>query len=84
ANDVIGRKLVLSAEETEAAMSAENFVNIRTIYGGTAPVETRRALQVERESETADEKWLTETLANLEKADQNLHSTVESFIKDSL
>ena len=84
ANEVIGRELILSAKETEAAMSAENFVNIRTIYGGTAPEETRRALQVERESETTDEKWLTETIGNLRKAEQNLYSTVENSIKDSL
>lgn len=82
ANEVIGRKLSLSEAELKTAMSAENFVNIRTIYGGTAPEETRRALRVERESETADEKWLTETTANLEKAAQNLYSTVENFIRN--
>jgi argininosuccinate lyase len=51
AREVIGRELSLSAEETRQSMSAENFVNIRKIYGGTAPEETRRALAVERESE---------------------------------
>ncbi len=80
ANEVIGRNLSLSEEELKTAMSAENFINIRTIYGGTAPEETRRALRVERESETADEKWLTETTATLEKAAQNLYSTVENIV----
>ncbi|MDQ2746427.1 MAG: argininosuccinate lyase [Acidobacteriota bacterium] len=78
--EATGHKLSLSAEETAQAMSAENFVNIRKIYGGTAPEETRRALTVERESEQADEQWLVEKTEFLEQADKNLKKVVDEFI----
>ena len=77
ANDVIGRDLSLSAEELQTAISPENFVNVRNIYGGTAPSETRRALSVERESEAADEDWFTLKSSGLEKASKTLGELVK-------
>lgn len=79
ADEVIGRKLGLSEEELKTAMSAENFVNVRTIYGGTAPQETRRALSVERNLEKEDDEWIRETTAKLDKAEKNLESIVAKF-----
>lgn len=83
ANRVLQRNLSLSEAETKAALTAENFVNIRTIYGGTAPAETRRALMVEKEREIADENWLKETIARLDRAGKNLQTTVENFLQNS-
>lgn len=72
AREILGREISLTEEETTAALSAENFVNIRTIYGGTAPSETRRALSVEREKQVFDNKWLDEKTTFLRTAEENL------------
>ena len=53
-------ELSLSKEDLQKTLSPENFVAIRTIYGGTAPEETRRALNVERDYESTDENWFSE------------------------
>ena len=75
-NAVIGRELGLSAEQLAAAVSPENFVNVRTIYGGTAPVETRRALAVERVAEAADDEWFEQRSASLKQAEISLDQIV--------
>jgi argininosuccinate lyase len=79
--EVIGKKLSLSAEETRQSMSAENFVNIRKIYGGTAPEETRRALSVERKSESFDDNWFSEKTGLLKASAANLDKIVDEIIK---
>ena len=81
AREVLGSELSLSAEETQQAMSAENFVNIRKIYGGTAPEETRRALSVERDYEKADEKWFSARTEFLENASDKLKGIVDEVMK---
>lgn len=80
AREIIGRELSMTAEETVAAMSAENFVGIRTIFGGPAPEETRRALSVERESEKLDENWFAEKTSGLESSAANLRNIVDGFL----
>ncbi|MCU1288060.1 MAG: argininosuccinate lyase [Acidobacteria bacterium] len=80
AKEVLGHELSMTAEDTTKALSAENFVAVRTIYGGTAPVETRRALSVEREYETTDESWFAEKSGGLKNASDNLYKTVDNFI----
>ncbi|HQX54820.1 MAG TPA: argininosuccinate lyase [Pyrinomonadaceae bacterium] len=74
--DIIGRDLQMSPDQLAAAVSPENFVAVRTIYGGTAPSETRRALAVERGFETEDEKWFSERTVALERAADALEITV--------
>jgi argininosuccinate lyase len=78
-NEIVGHELSLTAEELEMAVSAENFVNVRTVYGGTAPSETRRALSVEREAEIADDDWFTAKSSALENASRNLTATVKEI-----
>ena len=75
-NEVIGRDLGLTAEQLADAVSPENFVNIRTVYGGTAPAETRRALGVERASETANIAWIERRFAELKQAETALDEIV--------
>lgn len=70
---IIGRELSFSPDELRETLSPENFVKIRTIYGGNAPEETRRALQVERNHENDDEKWLAETELFLKNANELLN-----------
>jgi argininosuccinate lyase len=81
AREVIGKELSLSAEETVQSMSAANFVGIRTIYGGPAPEETRRALQVERERAEMDERWFAEKTMFLDNARQNLNRIVDKYLE---
>lgn len=76
ANEVLGRDLNMTADELAAAVSPENFVAIRTIYGGTAPSETRRALSVEREAESSDEKWFAEKSGALKESAAKLDAIV--------
>jgi argininosuccinate lyase len=61
-------------------MSAKNFVNIRKIYGGPSPEETRRALAVEREFEASDEHWFVEKTEFLSSAKKNLEKIVENYL----
>lgn len=78
----IERELNISPEKLQKTLSAENFVNIRTIYGGTAPEETRRALQVERERAAADEKWFAEKKEFLAAAARHLLEIVAEKSKN--
>lgn len=76
AEEVLGHELSLSEEELTAAVSPENFVNVRTIYGGPAPSETRRALGVEREKQARDEEWFTSKRTALDEAEAGLNKLV--------
>lgn len=78
AKEVVGHQLSFSAEELKQILSPEYFISIRTIYGGTAPVETKRALLAERQAEMIDDKWFSETARRLSNASENLIKTAES------
>ncbi len=77
AGEVLGREIAISDTELAETLSPENFVSIRTIYGGTAPVETKRALTVEREHEATDEDWFQNSTAFIENAQVKLRSIVD-------
>jgi argininosuccinate lyase len=81
AREVLDRELSITKTELKEILSPENFVNIRTIYGGTAPSETRRALLVERGHETVDDEWFIEKTNYLEDALRNLTETVNGFVE---
>ena len=57
ARSKIGRELTMSGETLETALSAENFVRVRSIIGGPAPATTRKALGVQREQQASDRTW---------------------------
>jgi argininosuccinate lyase len=75
--DIIGRELNFTEDEFRQTLTAEYFVSIRTIYGGSAPSETKRALSVEREGEAADNFWLTDKNNSLKDAQDNLKQIVD-------
>ncbi len=81
AKEVLGRELSLSKEDLQKTLSPENFVAIRTIYGGTAPEETRRALKIERDYESVDENWFAEKNSLLESALANLNEVVDEIVE---
>jgi len=81
AKEVLGHEISMSEAELVETLSPENFVAIRTIFGGTAPEETRRALGVEREYESADEQWFLEKKKFLENASTKLDKIVDEIIE---
>ncbi|MCA1625391.1 MAG: argininosuccinate lyase [Acidobacteria bacterium] len=82
AREVLGREITMSETELAEALSPENFVSIRTIYGGTAPGETKRALNVEREYEATDQDWFQKTTAFIENAQVKLHDIVDKITEN--
>lgn len=81
AGEVLGHELKMTAAELKETLSPENFVRIRTIYGGTAPEETRRALTIEREHETMDEEWILDKSDFLDTASRNLQKIVDKKLQ---
>ena len=77
----LGREISMTAAQLSETLSPENFVAVRTVYGGTAPEETRRALKVERGFETADDEWLAEKTKFLADAATNLQTIVDEIIE---
>jgi argininosuccinate lyase len=76
--EVLGREISFTEAQLKKTLTPEYFVSIRTIYGGTAPGETKRALAVEKEYETIDDKWFTETANDLSEAKKKLISAVNN------
>jgi argininosuccinate lyase len=74
----IDRSLSMTAAELVRTLSAENFVSIRTIYGGPSPEETRSALKQQREIETVDAEWTRTTKGQLRDANKRLRDAVET------
>jgi argininosuccinate lyase len=77
AKEKIGRSLDLSASELEEALSAENFVRIRNIYGGPAPDETKKALAEQREVQSKNKAWLLERRSKLKQANGKLDAQIK-------
>lgn len=81
AREVLGREIEMTEGELKETLSPENFVRVRTIYGGCAPEETRRALMAERVNETVDEEWILEKTEFLESAARNLRNIVDKKLE---
>ncbi|MGB7070283.1 MAG: argininosuccinate lyase [Pyrinomonadaceae bacterium] len=77
ARELTGNELSITADELAVAVSPENFVNVRTVYGGTAPAETRRALSVEREYEAIDYAWFNKVSEGLLESEVDLNTIVK-------
>lgn len=80
ARGVIGRELKLSRDEVAAALDPENFVRVRTIPGGPAPEETRRAAALERDRELDDEQWYRTRAGALDAYKARLGSAVQALL----
>jgi argininosuccinate lyase len=80
ARRVIGRELGLTETEVEAALDPRNFVNVRSIPGGPAPAETRRAAAAEREREVDDKEWYRVRTSALDAYKARLRTAVDSFV----
>jgi hypothetical protein len=71
----------MTPDELKVTLSPENFVAIRTVFGGTAPAETRRALGVERGFDEEDETWYAQAATRLSEASRNLIREVDTILE---
>jgi hypothetical protein len=71
----------MTPEELKTTLSPENFVAIRTVFGGTAPAETRRALGVEQGFAAEDETWYAQATTRLTEASRNLIREVDAILE---
>lgn len=78
---MIGRPLNLTEAELAKTLSAENFVAIRSIYGGPAPEETKKALSEQRDIETKDSAWLSDCRSKLQNARNQLNKDIELVLR---
>ena len=78
AASVIGRPLSLTDEDVARALSAKHFVEVRDVYGGPAPGETRDALSEQRGAAAASAAWRAAAGERLEAAAELLEQAVSA------
>ena len=78
--DVLGRAIDLSVAEIEKALDPVNFVNVRTITGGPAPVETERMLANSFKALEENKQIVNEYIGKLKIADEKLADAVAGII----
>ena len=71
-SDLLGAPLRYSNEQLTEILSPHHFVNVRQTYGGPAPRETARAIDVARATLQSDREWLTRTKEALAAAERRL------------
>ncbi len=72
----VGHELSLTATDLEEALSPENFVNARIVYGGPAPDETRSALEEQTAAQSEDDAWYAAARQRLTEAAKRLDDAV--------
>jgi argininosuccinate lyase len=81
AKEILGRELSFTESELKEILTPEYFVSIRTIYGGTAPSETKRALTVEKETQNFAENWFEDQSQRLKNAKSSLRKIVDDKMR---
>ena len=74
-----GLELSLTESDLEKALSPENFVNVRTVYGGPAPAETRSALEEQIAAQSSDHEWQVGARGRLAGAADRLDAAVDAL-----
>src|SRR4051812_7623882 len=69
---LLGRPIEFDDARLNEVLSARHFVEVRKTPGGPAPSEIGRTLAQSRKLLDGDSKWLSDTRAKLERADQQL------------
>jgi argininosuccinate lyase len=69
---VAGKEIVYDEAALAEILSPRHFVDVRKTHGGPAPSETLRAIGASEELLGADEEWLKDVRARLERAQQQL------------
>ena len=71
----------LSQHDLEKALSAKNFIEVRNIYGGPAPDETKAALCEQQLQHKEDAQWREDIELFVKKAAEDLSSQVKNAEK---
>jgi len=66
--ELLGTAIRYTEERVMAIMSPRHFIDVRTTPGGPAPAMTTAALEASRETLGADQAWVAETRARLDRA----------------
>jgi argininosuccinate lyase len=82
AREITGSELSLTFDDLQLTLSPENFVNIRKIYGGPAPEETRRTLKIQNKDKESDEKWFAQSETLIKESAVKLKRIVDEVIRN--
>jgi argininosuccinate lyase len=77
--EVTGKEIVYDEAALAEILSPRHFVNVRKTHGGPAPSETLRAIGESEELLRADEQWLKEVRARLERAQRQLKDVSDAL-----
>lgn len=80
-NEIMGYPIDMEASEIEKALDPVNFVMVRKITGGPAPVETERMLKNRIAELEQDVCFQEDYVDKLEKAKENLNKQVEGILQ---
>ncbi|PYG89889.1 argininosuccinate lyase [Ruminiclostridium sufflavum DSM 19573] len=72
--EILGRAIDLEVAEIERALDPVNFVGIRTVTGGPAPVETERMLENRLKTLEKNQQLFKEYIEGLEASDKKLEA----------
>lgn len=81
ASQELGRHIEMSEAEFSNSLSAENFVAVRTIYGGPSPVETKSALAEQERLAVQGQDWINKTSQLLISAEKDLNKNIDLILK---
>ncbi len=74
--EILGSAIDLEVSEIEKALDPVNFVNVRTISGGPAPIETERMLENSLKRLERNQQLLNEYAERLKASEQKLEKEV--------
>ncbi|WP_042166340.1 argininosuccinate lyase [Paenibacillus gorillae] len=77
------KPLKLSAESLRKALDPENFVRVRTLQGGPAPSELRRALEAQNSRQTELKRWLEDNDQKRKKSLKHLDIILNEWLAEA-
>lgn len=78
--EILGSAIDLEVAEIEKALDPVNFVNVRIVTGGPAPIETERMLENRFKTLERNQQLFNEYVERLKVSDEKLEEAVASII----
>ncbi len=78
--EILGSAIDLEVAEIEKALDPVNFVNVRTVTGGPAPIETERMLENSLKAFERNQQLFNEYIESLKASDEKLAEAVANII----
>jgi argininosuccinate lyase len=79
AQDAVGIKLIVSAEDISASIDPLKIVETYKVKGGPAPTEVERALTIRKQHMTLSKSNVSKMKQKISRAESKLESTVHSY-----